>query len=189
MRVHVINGRFQPFHLGHLRYAREASKGCDLLIAGLTRSFPVEASTERDPIREAAPHRFDDHHNPLTFAERAAVVQLSLDRDPHVECPVALSAFPIERPDILRTYIPTSWTMVTTRHEPWNDRKISLLRDVGYSVVIVCEGEPKYINGSVIRDSLRKGDDRWRSMVTEIGAHLIDSFRLADRLARDHNHD
>src|SRR4051794_21753162 len=106
MKIHVMHGRFQPFHLGHLSYAVEAAADCDLLVVGLTA-----LARKRDTAAaQVAPHRVDDASNPLDFAERAYVVRAALVAEERVACPVVTVPFPIDDdPQLLPGIVPVDW--------------------------------------------------------------------------------
>jgi cytidyltransferase-like protein len=182
MRVHVINGRFQPFHLGHLNYAREAAAACDLLVLGLTRPPLPASTTEVSGSADIAPHRLEVDSNPLLFAERAYVAQSAVAADRHIKCPAMVVPFPIDTPELIPEYVPLDWTIYTTDHEPWNRFKQQTLRDLGYRVEIVCQGSAKTFNGSDIRALLAKGDSRWRELVPPGAADALDVLGIPARM-------
>lgn len=178
-RLHVINGRFQPFHLGHLEYAVAAAADCDVLVVGLTRVPGLEIPEEGVT---AAPHRLSDDHNPLTFGERALIVQATLETEPEIRCDVVIVPFPIEKPHVLRSFVPPNWHIVTTLHEPWNREKIRILSELGYNVSVVCEGSEKLARGQDIRGLMRAGDESWRAGVPAMTARMLDTLDVPRRM-------
>ena len=68
-----IHGRFQVLHNDHLKYLLAGKALCDRLIVGVTN--PDETSTADEP---ADPHRSDAGNNPLTYAEREAMIRAAL---------------------------------------------------------------------------------------------------------------
>jgi cytidyltransferase-like protein len=178
----VINGRFQPFHLGHLHYAKEAAKGSETLVVGLTRVPGLDAVA---PSSDFAPHRMLDEHNPMTFAERALVAEAALDADPDFTSKVIVCPFPIERPGLLGMFVPTGWRIVTTEHEPWNQEKIRILRELGYQVDVVCQTSPKVIHGREIRRQMRGGSESWREDVAPAAAEVLDRIELPRRMLEE----
>jgi len=181
MRIHVMHGRFQPFHLGHMSYAVEAAAGCDLLVVGLTAVV-----RDRDSSAAAlAPHRTRPESNPLRFAERAYVVHAALAEEERVACPFVTVPFPIDGDsDRLPEIVPLEWCVVTTLHEEWNHHKVNVLRDLGYDVRIVCRDDPKRYRGEEIRRLMAAGDDAWRAMVPAAVAAALDRFGVPERLRR-----
>jgi nicotinamide-nucleotide adenylyltransferase len=182
MNVHVMHGRFQPFHNGHLAYAIEAADGCDLLVVGLTRVGALQDSSPEIPDL-AAPHRFDPSSNPMTFAERALVIEATLSVAEAIRCPVIFVPFPIERPELIPLFIPKEWLIVTTLHEAWNEKKVEILTDLGYEISIVCESEEKVIRGQDIRKAMRRSDLLWRKLVPTEAAAMLDQIGIPERLA------
>lgn len=181
MRIHVINGRFQPFHYGHLAYATAAAQGCDMLVVGLTHVEGLLGSDE-DSTATAAPHRTEDGSNPLSFSERAVVVEAALAACNEIDCRTAFTPFPIERPALIPAFVPPGWPLVTTLHEEWNREKVRILGELGYEVSIVCEDEEKWIRGRDIRAAMRAGSDAWREMVPAAGAAALDDLGVTERL-------
>ena len=179
MKIHVMHGRFQPFHLGHLDYAVEAAAGADLLVVGLT-------ALRRDATSVAArvaPHRIEDASNPLRFAERAFVVCAALRAERCVTCPILTVPFPIDDdPSLLPTIVPLDWCVVTTLHEPWNHHKLAVLKELGYTVKVVSQDASKVYSGSEIRSLIAAGDERWREMVPPAVAEALDALQLPHRL-------
>lgn len=179
MNIHVIHGRFQPFHLGHLDYAIEAAAGADLLVVGIT-------AIRRDPKSTAArvsPHRVEDASNPLRFAERAFVVSEAMAAEPCIACPAVIVPFPIDdEPSLLPTIVPLDWCIVTTLHEQWNSYKVEVLEKLGYTVKIVSEDAPKVLSGSEIRSLIAAGEERWREMVPQAVADALDALGVPARL-------
>jgi nicotinamide mononucleotide adenylyltransferase len=184
MRVHVINGRFQPFHLGHLNYAREAAATSDLLVLGLTRPPLPTSAGEGSGSADIAPHRLAEDNNPLLFAERAYIAQSAVAADEHIKCPAIVVPFPIDTPKLIPRYVPLEWTIYTTDHEPWNHFKEQTLRELGYRVEIVCRGSAKTFNGSDIRRLLARGDSGWRELVPTGTADALDVLGIPARLQR-----
>lgn len=179
MNIHVMHGRFQPFHIGHLSYAVEAANGCDLLVVGLT----ALARNRKTTAAQVAPHRVTDASNPLRFAERAYVAQAAIAAEERIICPAVTVPFPVDdEPDLLTSIVPLDWPVVTTLHEDWNYHKVEVLRRLGYDVKVVCEDEPKIYRGSEIRRLLVTGDDAWRAMVPGAAAVALDNLGLPERL-------
>jgi nicotinamide-nucleotide adenylyltransferase len=179
MNIHVMHGRFQPFHLGHLDYAVEAAAGAELLVVGLTA---LRRDTTTDAAR-VAPHRVEDANNPLRFAERAFVVSAALRAEPRIVCPTVTVPFPVDdEPSLLPAIVPLDWCMVTTLHEPWNQHKVGVLEQLGYIVKIVSGDEPKLFSGSEIRALIAAGDEDWREMVPPAVASALDALGVPARL-------
>lgn len=175
MRVHVINGRFQPFHYGHLAYAKAAARDCDVLAVGLTH-VPTLLGGDDDRTGAVAPHRHEEGSNPLNFGERALVIEAALEACQEIDCPTIFVPFPIERPSLLPRFVPVDWQIVTTLHEKWNEEKVRILRGLGYRVSIVCDDEEKWIRGQDIRMAMQEGSDSWRTMVPPAVAAVLDAL-------------
>ena len=80
----VAHGRFQLFHLDHLKYVLAAKERCRHLVVGITNPDPT--LTKFDP---ADPHRSAEVDNPLTFYERYRMLREAL-----VEAGLLIRTFP-----------------------------------------------------------------------------------------------
>jgi nicotinamide mononucleotide adenylyltransferase len=172
-----VHGRFQPFHNDHLEYVMAAKAQCEFLWIGITKYdiSPMEAS----PL--GAPREQPDH-NPLSYFERVTMITEAL-----VEAKIERSAFsfvpfPIETPNRLPFFMPTSITCFTTIREEWNRKKIQILEACGYEVVVLWERSEKAITGSFIRRGIAEGGDEWRKAVPIATARKVDELDLRSRL-------
>ncbi len=173
-----VHGRFQPLHLEHLDYLLEAKLRCDFLYIGLT-AFDVR--TIHAPVE--APHRKLITSNPLTYFERTRMIHDTLVEANIPTSTFTFTPFPIDNPDQLHCFLPTSATCFTTICDEWSRRKIALLLEAGYPVVIVRERQPTRLQAGVIRNLLRQGDDAWMAMVPAAVARHLRSLQIGDRLA------
>ncbi|HEX7181158.1 MAG TPA: hypothetical protein VF756_04905 [Thermoanaerobaculia bacterium] len=173
-----VHGRFQPLHLEHLDYILEAKSRCDFLYVGLT-AFDIRAI--HGPAE--SPHRKFRASNPLTYFERTRMISDALAEASVPASTFAFTPFPIDDPDQLFCFLPTTVTCFTTICDEWNRRKIDLLSRAGYPVVVVREREPPRLRAGVIRDLLRRGDDAWTTMVPPAVARYLHSLQIRDRLA------
>lgn len=158
------HGRFQVFHLEHLDYLRSALDRCDHLIVGITGVTPLTI----DPTSTQSPnsdHRTRPENNPLSFYQRAMMVRAALQGDGVDLQRVSVSPFPIERPQLLGEFLPTEIPILTTVREPWNEKKVNLLRELGYTVEVLLEDFDKSLTASSIRDKIRRRDDAWKADV------------------------
>lgn len=176
--VASVHGRFQPFHLEHLDYVAAATARADFVHVGITQF----ETAHLQHVAGAGAHRDDLASNPLTYFERAEVISLALTGQGYDENQFRIGPFPIENPDQLPDFLPISVPILTTRVDEWNDRKVSLLRQLGYSVHTLFERNPKGVAGSEIRQMMVNGDDSWRSMVPSSTVAYLDSLNLGARI-------
>lgn len=169
-----IHGRFQPFHNEHLQYALAAKERCGFLWVGLARPDTMA----RRPL---ARHRERASANPLTFYERARIILAALHDHGVERGEVAVVPFPIDAPEHLSQFLPTSVRCFTTICEDWNRKKIKVLEAYGYEVEVLWE-RTKTITASDVRSALATGSDDWIAKVPEATANLVQKFNLADRL-------
>ncbi len=174
-----VHGRFQPFHLGHAEYVDAAAARCDFLWVGITQ--PEVTRLQKDSSQPA--HRYRPEDNPLTYWERVHVIEASLREFIAPERFVVVP-FPIERPEVLKNYVPIAATAFTTIYEEWNRRKIDVLESLGYRVKVLWEREHKVVAGSEVRRRMRHGDDSWRDLVPTAAASQLNELGVPERLRK-----
>ena len=82
--------------------------------------------------------------------------------------------FPIEEPNKLKQFVGRNVICYTTVREEWNYKKLDILRDQGYQVVVLWESlEEKLISSSIVREKVINGDDSWREMVANSTFNFI----------------
>jgi cytidyltransferase-like protein len=174
-----VHGRFQPLHNGHLKYVLRAKELCDFLWVGITQ-YNVNSLAESPKDR----HRQESIHNPLTYFERAEMIT-----DVLLDSSLKLSQFdiipfPIERPECLPGFLPTTVPIFTTINDQWNIEKINTLRSIGYEVVTLWEDVEKEFNGMNIRKLICLGDETWKQQVPPATIRIIEKYGIRDRLVR-----
>jgi nicotinamide-nucleotide adenylyltransferase len=163
----MIHGRFQPFHLGHLEYLRGAAQRSDEIFVGITNPDPTRIRPEAsDPLRHLP------ESNPWSYAERllmvkAAAADLELDL-----ARVHVIPFPVNEPELWPAYVPEGVTQYVRLFSEWGGTKLDRLREAGYEVVILDEGDAKQISGADVRQALREEAD-WESLVPAGVARVI----------------
>jgi nicotinamide mononucleotide adenylyltransferase len=177
----AVNGRFQPPHLDHLKYITTAKEHCEFLWIGITRY----------DIRESIscivdPHRSEIMANPLTYYERISIISEMLREAGIDRKSFGFIPFPIDTPDRLPDFLPTSVPCFTTICDGWNRFKIQELRRVGYNVIVLWEEPNSKIRGQLIRESIYKGDNEWMSMVPSATQRAIERLDLRNRLIEAH---
>jgi len=171
------HGRFQPFHLGHLEYLLAAKSHCAFLWVGITQ-FDVTCLLESPADR----HRQSRFNNPLTYFERSEMITDSLVDSGLTKDQFAILPFPIDRPESLPNFLPTSVPVFSTVCEPWGRHKIELLQQVGYEVIVLWERDIKLHEGMKIRRQIMVGDATWRAAVPPATARLVENWRIHERL-------
>jgi len=166
----MIHGRFQPFHLGHAEYLREAAERSDDVFVGITNPDPKRIKPEpADPLRHLR------ESNPWSYAERllmvkAAAVDLGLDL-----ARVHVIPFPVNEPELWAAYVPEGVTQYIRLFSEWGETKLDRFRAAGYEVVVLDKGAEKGISGADVRAELRAGGD-WESYVPPGVARVIRSL-------------
>jgi len=166
----MIDGRFQPFHNGHLDYLRGAAGRCDELFVGITNPDPWRVKEEpSDPLRHLP------ESNPFTYVERLLMVE-AVAADEGIDAHVI--PFPVNEPELWPAYVPDGVTQFLRLFSDWGGTKLERLRSAGYEVVVLDEGAEKDISGIDVRAAMRSGDD-WEPLVPAGVARVI---RALDRV-------
>lgn len=179
LSVASAHGRFQPLHKGHMEYLMAAKEKCEFLWVGITQyNIRLLQGSPSDPHRELP------QDNPLTYFERvelisSALLDAGLQRDEF-----GLLPFPIEAPDQLSDFLPIDIPVFTTIYDEWNRHKINLLRDAGYTVIVLWERDHKQFKGSDVRNGILQDNHTWIDLVPTATVRAVYKHKLRDRLLK-----
>jgi len=165
-RYGMILGRFQPFHLEHLRYFRLAWERSERVIIGITNPDPSTILED-----EANAHRHLSEGNPLTFTERLIMIQDTLYDEGIPLDRIYAVPFPIHNPERWRYYIPPETVLFVVAYSEWERKKAERLRDEGYEVVEM-NCLQKGISGQQVRALFRTGGN-WEDLVPPAVARFL----------------
>jgi len=150
-------GRFQPFHLGHLKAIKDI----------------VEKAEELVITIGSAQYGYDSL-NPFTGGERFIMIRLALN-EAKVD-PARYLVVPI--PDLHRPLVWVSWVVslvgyidVVFSNEPVT---VGIFKEKGYRVESVPPYRQELYSGSEIRHRIREDED-WRDLVPKGVASYIES--------------
>lgn len=171
VRLGMIHGRFQPFHLGHLEYLHLALARADNLLIGITNPDPWTLAPET-----VADHRHREDANPLTYYERARIIAAVLTDEgvPHARWEI--TAFPVNFPERYAWYAPQRTVQFLRVFSEWEQTKADRLSEAGYRVEILQPGRAKQIEATEVRQRLRDGGD-WETLVPPATARVLQELR------------
>lgn len=166
-----VTGRFQPVHGQHLSLFGIALQRCAHLVVAITN--PDSAARQAEPT---SAHRHTADANPFGYFERCRLIEAAL-----TECGwrerCTLVPFDLGRPALWPQYVPLHAEQFVRAYGDWEREKARRLQDAGYPVVLI-DGEPhNRQSASAIRDSLRRGDADWRSMVPPATLPLLEDLQ------------
>ncbi|WP_049971375.1 adenylyltransferase/cytidyltransferase family protein [Haladaptatus cibarius] len=173
MSVGHIHGRFQPFHDGHLEYAKWASNNCDQLIIGITNADPSHIAEEVDD-----PKRHKLAHNPLKYYERKRIIEMAIEQS-NIETAFSISPFPINRPELWQYYIPQDVYHFILMLEEWHETKVSRLRRHGKEVKT--KRKERDISGYEVRKKIATNAE-WKDDVPNAVADELESIGAVSRI-------
>lgn len=177
--IAAVNGRFQPFHKGHLEYMLTARAHCDFLCVGITQ-YDISELLE-SPLDL---HREKPENNPLTYFERVEMITgVLLDHGFGFD-EFSITPFPIDSVKYLKYYIPIEVPIFTTICDEWNISKIQMLENIGYQVRVLIKRENKEYSGMIIRDLIFRGKEQWKNMVPDSTIRVIEKYNIRERLIR-----
>ena len=174
----VVHGRFQLFHLDHLKYVLAAKERCRHLVVGITNPDPTLTKFDA-----ADPHRSAEVDNPLTFYERYVMIRETLLEAGLDFREFSLVPLPINFPELYRYYVPLDATFYLTIYDEWGERKLALFSSLGLKVEILWR-KPKSEKG-LTATALRRlmGSGRpWEHLVPSAVACLVNDMGLVERL-------
>ena len=154
----MMLGRFQPFHLEHLRYFRLVWEQSECVIVGITNPDPDAILADG-----LSNHRHLPEDNPLTYIERLMMIQDTLHDEGYPMERVFIVPMPIHHPDRWKFYLPADTVIFVVVYSPWELQKAERLRAAGYKVQIV-DTLKKGISGQRIR-SLIRSNGKWEDLV------------------------
>ena len=154
MKVLFI-GRFQPFHKGHLKIIKEASKKYDEIIIGIGSS--QYSNTDE---------------NPFTDEERKQMISKSLNKE-EIDNYKIINIPDIHNPPIWVDHvvsIVSDFDVVLSN----NDFTKKLFSEKGFKVKKTKIYDKERYSGKVIRDKIRK-DEKWKDLVPEEVTNIINN--------------
>ena len=162
----MIHGRFQPFHLEHLRYFRLAWERSERVIVGITNPDPSTVVQD-----ELAEHRHVSSSNPFTFTERLIMIQESLREEGYPMDRVLIVPFPIHHPDRWPHYVPPDTAMFVVVYSPWERKKVERMKQAGFTVVVE-DSLNKGMSGKEVRRLMATGGN-WQHLVPPAVARVL----------------
>ncbi|OAG26777.1 nucleotidyl transferase family protein [Thermodesulfatator autotrophicus] len=175
----VVHGRFQIFHLDHLKYVKAAAERCQHLVVGITNPDP-----ERTKFDPADPKRSSKEANPLTYFERHLMVKTSLLEEGFRPDSFSVVPFPINFPELWEYYVPLEAVFYLTIYDDWGRKKFELFRQRGLKVEVLWEKpiEEKGITATRVRELIKTGDEKWKTLVPRGTIKVLEELNLIIKL-------
>jgi nicotinamide-nucleotide adenylyltransferase len=178
-RVGAVYGRYQPFHNGHLEYAKAALARSEVLFIGITNSDPTQTAFE-----PTDPERHLPRANPFTFFERYMMIKAAL-LDAGVDWPrINIVPFPVHDRGRWCQYVPADATHFRVLLSDWDAEKIRLLKSRGLKVEVL-DFAVKSVSASLVRNRMAAGEP-WRDLVPAATAAIIDDIDGVQRVKALH---
>lgn len=164
MRVGLLVGRFQPFHLGHLEAVRYALKRVDYL-------YVVVGSAQRSHERD----------NPFTASERISMIKSALDGN-GVD-PSKWMAIPIADADSHSLWVSTVESMVPRFDVVFTNDALTFLlfKEEGIEVSAVPYIDRRRYSATNVRFRILERED-WEGLVPVEAARLVKRFGGVERV-------
>jgi nicotinamide mononucleotide adenylyltransferase len=174
----VVHGRFQLFHLDHLKYVLAAKERCRHLVVGITNPDPTLTKFDA-----ADPHRSSEVDNPLTFYERYVMIREILLEAGLDFREFSLVPLPINFPELYRYYVPLDATFYLTIYDEWGERKLAMFTSLGLTVDVLWRrpASEKGLTATALRRLMGQGQP-WEYLVPPAMARLVKDMGLEERL-------
>ncbi len=179
-KIGVVHGRFQIYHLDHLKYVMAAKKRCGHLVIGITNPDPT--LTEPDA---ADPYRSSPEANPLTYFERYRIIRAVMVETGLDDAEFSIVPFPINFPELYRYYLPLDATFYLTIYDDWGRKKLSMFESLGLNVEVLWTKPPeqKGIRASEVRRLMATGKP-WEHFVSPAASAAIKAMGIEERIRR-----
>jgi len=178
-QVGAVYGRYQPFHNGHLEYAKAALARSEVLFIGITNPDPTQTTFE-----PTDPERHLPSSNPFTFFERYMMIKAALV-DAGVEWHrINIVPFPVHDRGRWCQYVPPEATHFRVLLSDWDAEKIRLLKNGGLKVEVL-DFVVKSVSASLVRTRM-VADESWRDLVPPATAAIIDAIGGVQRVKTLH---
>jgi nicotinamide-nucleotide adenylyltransferase len=162
-----------------MEYISAARARCGFLVVGITNPDPTLTA-----FHSSNPHRSLPSSNPFTYYERAVMIRDSLLEFGFEWSEFMVVPMPINKPELIRNYVPTDATFFLTIYDDWGRAKIRTLEALGLKTEVLWErvlSEKRY-NSSEIRRKMALGES-WEDEVPKAVIRYIKEMRLDVRVA------
>ena len=174
--IGVICGRFQVFHNDHLKYMLKAKERCKSLIIGITS--PDISTT----IKEAKDlNRGKKSSNPCTSYERMQIIKGTLKENNVSSEDYDIVPFPIEKPELLCSYIPKEAVCIFTVYDEWGIEKVNRLSNLGYKTDILWTSNDKGLSSTYIRHLILENKS-WKQFVPKATYEYFIQHHIDERI-------
>lgn len=176
--VGVIHGRFQVLHNDHLAYLLAGKALCEKLVVGITNPDPSHTAVE-----EADKQRGLQINNPLTYFERAQLVDAVLTEQGISRDDFMVVPFPVNLPHLYRWYVPLDATFFVTIYDDWGRAKLQRFAELGLHTHVLRDVPltQKGLSASTVRYQMQTGGN-WQNLVPPAAAHLLELWGVPQRL-------
>lgn len=181
--IWCVHGRFQLLHNIHIEMMRRAFNACEFVYIGITNFDSTYLENH------SSDHRFQPGDNPFTFFERLEMIRESLLGLGIKRERFEIVPFPIDKPELITSFVPENAIFFVTVVEDWSISKIQKLSDCWLKTEILWDirtgpGEAQEfakIHGSHIR-SLIVDDKEYKHLVPIQVVHCVEKHDYAKRL-------
>lgn len=171
----VVHGRFQVLHRDHMKYIMAGRARCRRLVVGISSPDPVLSGRE-----QAAPGRDSEESNPLTYYQRQELVRAALAGEGVPLSEFTVVPFPVNRPDLLRHYVPMDAVFFLTIYDDWGREKLRRFTELGLATEVLWDVTPeeKGISAGEVRRLIIEGAP-WEHLVPAAVARLLKEWGIA----------
>jgi nicotinamide mononucleotide adenylyltransferase len=178
----VWDGRFQPFHAGHVAVIRRIlERYADPLVVMVIQSTIVASD---DPYIQAVNRHHAPERNPLTFWERFQMISAALAAEGWKDRVTVLG---ILRPDlywsIIRDFYPPDRYIVLTGKDEYERLKEQFWASLGETTRTINTADLPKVSASQVKASIKRGDG-WLEMLHPATRDFFQQIDGVDRFAK-----
>lgn len=176
--VGVIHGRFQVLHNDHLAYLLAGKALCKKLVVGITNPDPGRTAAEATDVQRGL-----ESNNPLSYYQRAQLVEAVLLEQGIARDAFMVVPFPINLPQLYRWYVPLDATFFVTIYDDWGRAKLQRFSDLGLRTHVLRDvpNDEKGLSASQVRQLMQQGGN-WQNLVPPAAARLLMQWDIPQRL-------
>ena len=182
IKIGMIHGRFQPFHLGHFEYLKEALSMSQKLIVGITNPDPnLTAADTTDSHR----HLFEA--NPFPYYLRMRMILSSILFDAEMKKryeDITVVPFPVNNIEMWEHYIPPKKIIqIMNIIDPWDNKKKENFERNGFRVHDIDKKRLTVnnikVSGFFIRQQINEKSS-WEHFVPPGTMHVLEKWFTGD---------
>jgi nicotinamide-nucleotide adenylyltransferase len=181
-RFAVYDGRFQPFHIGHLAVVRSILSLFDCPVALMIIQSSTGQTSDDHAVRANVHHA--PERNPLTLWERQQLINRVVAQE-NLSDRVTVVGIP--RPDlfwaIARSFYPPNRFICVTDKDEYERSKAVFWARLGEECQVVPSAGLPHVSATLVKESIREGRS-WQELLHPASIKYFEEIAGPERFAR-----